>query len=135
MSRHLMKALVGSSLMFGALTLGAQQYQPRSDYYYRSDRGEDRNWMLNRVRTDLDNAADHTIPFTRDRWQINRAKDSVSEFQRDMSNGHYDRAALDRAIDSMQRVVDGNRLPYRWQQKLNDDTNRLRELQNRLEGS
>ena len=134
MSRHLMKALVGSSLMFGALTLGAQQYQPRSDYY-RYDRGEDRNWMLNRVRTDLDSAADHTIPFTRDRWQINRARDSVSEFQRDMSYGHYDRAALDRAIESMQRVVDGNRLPYRWQQTLTDDTNRLKELQIRLEGS
>jgi hypothetical protein len=134
-----MKALVGSGLVFGALTLGAQQYpqqyQPRSDYYQRSDRYEERNEMLNRVRTDLDNAEAHTIPFTGDRWRIDRAKDSMNEFQRDLNNGHYDRAALDRTIDSMQRVVDGNRLPYRWQQALNSDTNRLRDLQSRLEGS
>jgi hypothetical protein len=139
MRRHLMKALVGSGLVFGALTLGAQQYypqqyQPRGEYQ-RSDRFEERNWLLNRVRTDLDNAESHTIPFTGDRWRIDRAKDSVNEFQRDLNNGHYDRAALDRAIDSMQRVVDGNRLPYRWQQALNGDMNRLRDLQSRMEGS
>jgi hypothetical protein len=108
MRRHLMKALVGSGLVFGALTLGAQQYpqqyQPRSDYQ-RSDRYEERNEFLNRVRTDLDSAESHAIPFTGDRWRIDRAKDSVTEFQRDLNNGHYDRAALDRALDSMQRVV------------------------------
>jgi len=34
----------------------------------------------------------------------------------------------------MQRVVDSNRLPYRYQQSLSSDVNRLRDLQSRLEG-
>ena len=137
MRKLLMKSLVGSGLVLSTLTLGgpaySQQYQPRNDYN-RSERTEQRNAFLNRVRADLDSAQAHTVPFSGDRWKIARAKESVGEFQRDMNSGNYDRQALDRAISAMQRVVDSNRLPYRWQQNLNEDVNRLRNMQNRLEG-
>jgi hypothetical protein len=134
---------VGSGLVLGALTLGAQQYYPqqyqpqRDDRYDRDrdrDRDFDRNILLNRVRTDLDNAQAHTIPFTSDRWRIARAKESVIEFQQRLNTGDYARRELDTAISNMQRVVDANRLPDRWQQFLSNDVNRLREMENRLDG-
>jgi hypothetical protein len=137
MRQTLIQSLVGTGLMFGALTLGAQQYypqyQPRSDYY-RSDRYDERNALLNRVRTDLDDAQAYAPSFSGDRWRIARAKASIADFQQDLNAGHYDRQALDRALDSMQLVVNANRLPYRWQESLTHDMNRLRDLQNRLEG-
>jgi hypothetical protein len=90
---------------------------------------------LNRVRADLDDAQAHTIPFTGDRWQITRAKESVTEFQQSLNSGTLRRDKLDQAIVSMQRVVDRNRLPYRYQQSLVNDMNRLRDLGSRLNGS
>jgi hypothetical protein len=132
---------VGSGLVFGALTLGAQQYnppqyQPRSNFdrYDRTDRNSDRNMLINRVRTDLDNAQSHTVPFTGDRVRIARARESLSDFQARLNSGAIDRRGLDMAISNIQRVVDDNRLPYRWQQFLSNDVNRLRELENRLNG-
>jgi hypothetical protein len=129
---------MGSGLVLGALTLGAQQnypqqYPPRSDYY-RYDRDGWRNMMLGRVRADLDNAQSRTIPFSGDRWRIARAKESLSDFQRDLNSGNYDRNRLDSAIVATQRVVDDGHMPYRWQERLRDDVNRLRNLESRLDG-
>jgi hypothetical protein len=133
------RSLVGSGLLLGALTLNAQyypqQYQPRSDYSrYDQQREGWRNMMLNRVRSDLDNAQSRTIPFSGDRWRITRAKEALNDFQARLNSGDYDRRQLDMAINNMQRVVDSNRLPYRYQQSLSSDVNRLRDLQSRLEG-
>jgi hypothetical protein len=119
--------------MLSGLTLGAQQYNPQQyptqgDYQY--DRDHDRNMLLNRVRTDLD-AAQYRA-YAGDRWRIARAKNSINEFQSDLNAGHVDRRALDVAIDTMQRVVDSNSLPYRLQQNLSSDLSRLRNMQYRL---
>lgn len=134
----LIQSLVGSGLVFSAMTLGAQQYNPQQyppqGDYQRQDRGidreHDRNMLLNRVRTDLDVAQNRA--YGGDRWRITRAKNSLNEFQSDMNSGHYDRRALDVAINTMQQVVDGNNLPYRVKQDLSGDVNRLRDLQYRL---
>ena len=133
MRRFLIKSLVGSGLAFGALTLGAQQYypqqyQPRNDYY-RSDRN-DQNMLINRVRTDLDYAQSQA--YGGDRWRVNRAKQSLDEFQSRLNSGTYDRRELDMAINTMQRVVDNNTLPWRLERNLSQDVNRLRDLENRL---
>ena len=133
------RSLVGSGLLLGALTLNAQnypqQYQPRGDYN-RYDQGREgwRNMMLNRVRSDLDNAQSRAIPFGGDRWRLARAKQALNDFQSRLNSGDYDRRPLDMAINNMQVVVDNNRLPYRFQQSLSNDVNRLRDLQSRLEG-
>jgi hypothetical protein len=136
----LIKSLVGSGLAFGALTLGAQQYYPqqyppRGDYQ-RTDRDVNRiqfrNSLLNQIRSDLDRA--QTRAYGGDRWRISRAKDSLNEFQSDMNSGHIDHRALDVAINTMQRVVDGNSLPYRVKQDLSNDVNRLRDMQYRIGG-
>jgi hypothetical protein len=128
---------VGSGLLFGGLTLSAQQYNPQQyppQGDYRQDRDFDRdharNMLLNRVRSDLDTAQSRAMGG--DRWRINRAKNSIDEFQNDMNSGHVDRRALDVAINTMQGVVDGNNLPYRVQQNLSNDLGWLRDLQYRL---
>src|SRR5215468_4465234 len=136
MRQILIKSLVGSGLALGAMTLGAQQYYPqqyppRSDYD-RSDRLNDRNTLINRVRDDL-NYAQYRA-FGGDRWRIARAKDSLNEFQSRMNSGDYDRRNLDMAINTVQRVVDNNNLPFRVQQNLSNDVNRLRDLQYRMGG-
>jgi hypothetical protein len=135
MSKILIKSLVGSSLLLGGMTLRAQQYNPQQyppqgDYQRQDrdrgfDRDHDRNMQLNRVRPDLDVAQSRA--YGGDRWRIARAKSSINEFQSDMNAGHYDRRALDVAIDTMQRLVDGNGLPYRSQQNLSNDLTRLRD--------
>jgi hypothetical protein len=138
MRKMLLRSLVGSGLAFGALTLGAQQYNPQQyppqGDYQRYDRGFDRvqyrNDLLNRVRSDLDQAQSRA--FGGDRWRISRAKDTLGDFQSRMNSGQLDRRQLDVAIDSVQHVVDDNRLPYRVQQNLSNDLNRLRDMQHRL---
>jgi hypothetical protein len=138
MRKILIQSLVGSGLAFGALTLGAQQYNPQQyppqGDYQRYDRGgdrdHDRNMLLNRVRSDLDRAQTRAV--AGDRWQIARAKDTLGDFQSRLNSGQVDRRELHAAIDNVQRVVDANRLPYRLQQNLSDDLNRLRDMQYRL---
>jgi hypothetical protein len=132
--RKIFQSLVGSGLMLGGLTLSAQQYNPQQyppqGDYRQFDRDHDRNMLLNRVRTDLDTAQSRA--YGGDRWRIQRAKNSLNEFQSDLNSGHIDRRALDVAIDTMQRVVDGNGLPSRVQQNLSNDVSRLRDMQYRL---
>jgi len=136
MRQILLKSLVGSGLALGAMTLGAQQYNPqqyppRSDYD-RSDRLNGRNMLINRVRDDLTYAQSRA--FGGDRWRIARAKDSLNDLQSRLNSGDVNRRDLDMAINSMQRVVDNNNLPYRVQQNLSNDVSRLRELQYRIGG-
>jgi hypothetical protein len=136
MRKMFLRSLVGSGLALGALTLGAQQYNPQQ-YPPQSerrwdDRQYDRNMLLNRVRNDLDRAQDRA--YGGDRWRIARAKDTLGDLQARMNSGEIDRRQLAVAVDSVQRVVDYNRLPYRMQQNLNDDLSRLRDMQYRLGG-
>src|SRR3954469_14114395 len=110
MRKFLMQSLVGSGLVLGAATLGAQQYSPQQypphgDYsqnYNRPDPERGRNFMLNRVRTDLDMAQSRA--YGPDRWRIARAKESLSNFQARLNSGDYDRRDLDFAISSVQRI-------------------------------
>ena len=137
MRKILIQSLVGTGLTFGALTLGAQQtspqpYQPQN--YQRYDRAADRdhyrNELLNRVRSDLNYA--QTRAYGGDKWRIARAKDTLGQFQSRMNSGQMDRRELSMTIDSVQRVVDNNRLPQRVQQNLNNDLSRLRDMQYRI---
>src|ERR1044071_6922025 len=128
MRKILIKSLVGSGLVLGAMTLGAQtgysqQYPPQGDYqrYDRGDfhRGEYRNELINRVRNDLTWARSRA--YGQDRWQITRAINMLNDFQSRMNSGTIDRVALNQTIDHVQRVLDHNRLPVRMQQNLSND--------------
>ena len=136
MRNLLIKSLVGSGLLLGGLTLGAQQYYPQQyppqgDYQrYDRGRGEYRNEVLNRVKTDLNWAQSRA--YGDDRWRITRAINMLNNFQSRMNSGNIERWQLDRTIDYVQRVLDNNRLPDRMQQNLSNDVNRLRDLSYRL---
>ena len=136
MRKFLIQSLVGSGLALSAFTLGAQQYNPQQyppqGNYNRPDRENGRNFLLNRVRTDLDMA--QSSAFGQDRWKLRRAKESLNDFQARLNSGDYDRRGLDVAIANVQQVVDSNRLPYRMQRNLSDDVNRLRTMQYRMSG-
>jgi len=139
MRKTLIKSLVGSGLVLGAMTLGAQQYNPQQyppqgDYqrYDRGDfnRGEYRNTLINRVKSDLNWAQSRA--YGDDRWRISLAINMLNDFQSRMNSGNVDRRELDMTIDHVQRVLDNNQLPFRVQQNLSSDVNRLRDLSYRL---
>jgi hypothetical protein len=60
--------------------------------------------MIDRIRGDLDRAHAGTVPFTADRNRVARARDQVSDSQRSLASGDYDRRQFDDTIASIQRV-------------------------------
>ena len=63
-----------------------------------------------------------------DRHRIDRAEDQLRRFSEDWNRGRFDGGDLDGAIGSIQRVVDGNRMPPRLRDALYGDLDRLREM-------
>src|SRR5689334_9745789 len=96
MRKFLIQSLVGSGLALSAFTLGAQQYNPQQyppqGNYNRPDRENGRNFLLNRVRTDLDMA--QSSAYGQDRWKLRRAKESLNDFQARLNSGDFDRRGL-----------------------------------------
>lgn len=131
MRRLLITALAGSGLFLTGLTASAQ-YAPRDEYRYQTR--DDGARLLDRVRADLDRAEAATLPFTGDRARVVRAQQEVSEFQRRLDAGDYDRRGLDEAIANVQSVMDANHvMSDRTRDDLAADTSRLRELRLRLD--
>jgi hypothetical protein len=124
----LMRALIGTSLLFGGLAAANAQYESPRVYEHR-----DQAQFLDRVRADLDRAEAATLPDTGDRGRINAVRDEVNMFSRRLADGNYDRAALDNAISGMQRVVDINRMSDRTRDMMSDDLARLRDMRVRMD--
>ena len=133
--RHLLiKTLAGSGLLLLTLTASGQN-PPRNEYGYQMDQREARDYdrFFERVRGDLDRASAAALPFTDERDRVTRAREEVSECQRALMAGDYDRRTFDEAIFAIQRVVDLNRLSDRNRDYLLDDVRELRHLRSRLE--
>ena len=136
--RHLLiKSLSGAGLFLMSLTASGQSY-PRPDYRYTTPRDEremrEHNRLFERAQVDLDRASTNSPRFSVDRARVARAREEVSECQRLVASGEYDRHQFDEAIVAVQRVADLNRLSDRNRDYLRDDVRELRELQLQLEG-
>src|SRR5206468_3667698 len=140
MLRILWKGLAGSGLLLMALSSQAQ-VRDRDDQYYRGGDYQNRDYRergrspMDRAMYDLNRAeSDSRFVGGGDRRRIEKAREEISRFERRASEGRYDRHELDRAIASVQRVVDSNALNYRDRAALIDDLARMREFRSGSNG-
>jgi hypothetical protein len=132
MRQFFTRAILGSSLLLGGLTIANAQYQPRWQYQVQeNNRGHD--YILNQVRADLNRAESSAFPFTGDRYRLNRAEEAMNQFQRTLGSGDYARAELNQAIMSVRQVLDRSRLPQQTRDMLWDDIGRMQDLRRRLD--
>jgi hypothetical protein len=106
---------------------GDRFYRDREDFY----RGRDwRGQLFARVRQDLDYVSRYSFRGD-DRYRLDGTYRQLDDLQRDYASGRWDRGALSDVIQSLERVVDDNRLAPRDRDLLRDDAGRLRELRDR----
>jgi hypothetical protein len=132
-----MRKLILSGFAFTSLLLlglnGYSQDRPR-DYDRYQGQDNDRFYrgrLFERVQTHLDRVEDKTFPFTGDRARLNRTKQKLNELQSKLDAGRYDEREANEVIESLQAVVNENRLRPRDRDVLSDDLSRMREFRER----
>jgi hypothetical protein len=103
-----------------------RQYDPYRDG--RAGYHEDGIGLIRSVQSDLSRAASHGYMSGRERSRLDQALRNLSDFDRDLSRGRFDRHDLDRAIDHIKDVVSHNRIDPRERDILYADLNRLRDF-------
>jgi hypothetical protein len=106
---------------------GDRFYRDREDFYRSRDwRGQ----LFSRVRQDLDYVSRYIFRGD-DRYRLDSTYRQLDDLQHDYVSGRWDRRALSEVIQSLERVVDDNRLAPRDRDALRDDVGRLREVRDR----
>lgn len=103
------------------------QYNPAQYYpdqgYARRDRG-----LFDRVRMDLDRAANYPYSSRGDRKRFDEARRELFDFESRFDQGRYDKHELGAAIDRIDKVVSHNSLDPRDRGALEDDLRRMRDF-------
>lgn len=107
-------------LLLGALS-GAGVLAFGQDYGRARD-------LVARVQDDLRRAADFTANKEKERDRYHDVQSKLSEFDRDLSRGHFDKGKLDSAIDELKEVVKNNTLESHDRDALAADLADLRTL-------
>jgi hypothetical protein len=113
--------LTGALLIFG--TLAQAQYGPRERYEPRSVSG-----LVDRVHADLNRSYEGWRFSQEDTRRLNHAEKDLHDFAKKWYRGRFDKGELDEAIESIQHVVDNNRMPERQRARLYDDLEQLRDM-------
>src|SRR5579862_1368480 len=111
---------VAKTLLFGALS-GTAMVAFGQEY------GRERD-LVARVQDDLRRAADFTATKPKERDRYREVQRKLSEFDRDLSHGHFDKGKLDGAIDELREVMKGNTLESHDRDALASDLSDLRTL-------
>ncbi|HEY6344603.1 MAG TPA: hypothetical protein VIY49_24175 [Bryobacteraceae bacterium] len=116
------RLLLGAALASGLVTFGIQGFsQERDEGYWRGR-------LFDRVREDIDQVQARTPVFSSDEFRLGRAKEQLTQLQKDAATGKFVDRDLDEVIGTLQRVVSDNRMPERDRAMLTDDLNRLRDF-------
>jgi hypothetical protein len=106
---------------------GDRFYRDREDFY----RGRDwRGQIFSRVRQDLDYVSRYSFRGD-DRYRLAGTYRQLDSLQHDYASGRWDRRDLSDVIQSLEHVLDDNRLAPRDRDALRDDVGRLREIRDR----
>ena len=108
------------TLLFGALSgtgllVFGQEYRRARD-------------VVARVQEDLRRAADFTGTREKERERYHDVQRKLSEFDRELSKGHFDKGKLDSAIDELKEVIKDNTLESHDRDALTADLADLRTL-------
>lgn len=84
--------------------------------------------LVDRVQRNLRRAEHFTPPGDKEKERYHNAQHHLSEFDRKLSEGQFDKDKLDEAIDDVKNVVEHNTLSAEDRDKLTRDLGELREL-------
>ena len=84
--------------------------------------------LVARVQNDLRRAERFTRPTGKERERYFNAQHHLSQFDRQLARGRFDKDKLDEAIDDVKNVVENNTLSPRDRDVLSGDLRDLREL-------
>lgn len=112
---------VGTLLFAGSLTNA--QFEPEPKY----DAGAV-SALVDRVHTDLNHAYGVWHFSDGDRDRLNHAEKELREFAEKWDHGKFDKGQLNGAIDSIQHVLDGNKMPAADRDAISDDISQLRRM-------
>jgi len=84
--------------------------------------------LVARVQDDLERAADFTRNNEKERERYHNAQHHLSEFDRKLRDGHFDKDKLDEAIDDLKNLVANNTLESRDRDQLGRDLADLRVM-------
>ena len=84
--------------------------------------------MVGRVQKDLERAAEFTRNNEKERERYHNVQSHLSEFDRELRRGHWDKGKLDSAIDDLKNVVKNNTLEGRDRDALAADLSDLRTM-------
>ena len=115
-----MKKLAVMTLIFAGL-LGSSISAFGQEYGRARD-------VVARAQDDLRRAADFTATREKERDRYRDVQRKLSEFDRDLTRGHFDKGKLDGAIDEMKEVVKNNTLESHDRDALASDLADLRTL-------
>lgn len=113
--RAVAKTLVFGGLAGTAMSVFGQEYGRARD-------------LVGRVQEDLRRAADFTATKPKERDRYRDVQRKLSEFDRDLSHGHFDKGKLDGAIDELRDVMRSNTLESHDRDTLAADLSDLRTL-------
>lgn len=104
---------------------GFQEYNP--DTYDHRRHQEDLRGLVDQTQTDLRMAArlEHGNGDAHERYR--NAQRHLSNFDRHLTKGHFDKDELDSAVGSIQNILDHNTLQARSRDALHEDVTQLRE--------
>lgn len=100
---------------FAASFLRAQEYGRARD-------------LVARIQDDLQRAGDFSRNSKKDRERYHDVQRKLSDFDRDLHAGHFDKGKLDGTIDELKEVVKNNTLESRDRDALATDLAELRTL-------
>ena len=84
--------------------------------------------FIDHVQDNLRRAEHFTPPNDKEKERYHNAQHHLSEFDRKLSEGKFDKDKLDEAIDDVKNVVENNTLSPEDRDKLTHDLGDLREL-------
>lgn len=84
--------------------------------------------LVARVQNDLRRAEHFTPPNGKEKERYFNAQHHLSQFDRELARGRFDKDKLDEAIDDVKNVVENNTLSPRDRDVLSGDLRDLREL-------
>ncbi len=136
-----LSALLGSGILFFALTAGAQTWgrdsygQPRYDPYYR-DGGYNRTRgygygqadPVSRAMSDLNRAASRANLDGHERHHFEEVSENLEDFQERWVRGKFDTGKLDKAIHNLEHLAQADRVRGGDREMLTRDLYDLREF-------
>ena len=118
-----MLATTRRRLLWVVLLLAAGSLAYSQDGRYGNARS-----LVARVQNDLRRAEHFTPPNGKEKERYFNAQHHLSQFDRELARGRFDKDKLDEAIDDVKNVVENNTLSPRDRDVLYGDLRDLREL-------